>query len=150
MTFPAATRAHRTLALLIALVTTVVLGAIAFCVGVFLFASSTWIPLTIALGAFVGASNVTYNTKLKKWILMASAQVPLTEPSVKYPRGKYAAENAKRSIEYTGLRGIRTARSSGDFFRTGRAGGPYRRQLRGKLGGFPGRLAPVAPGWGTY
>ena len=49
-----------------------------------------------------------------------------------------------------GLRGIRTARSSGDFFRTGRAGGPYRRQLRGKLGGFPGRLAPVAPGWGTY
>jgi hypothetical protein len=30
---------------------------------VFLFASSTWIPLTVLLGAVVGASNVTYNTQ---------------------------------------------------------------------------------------
>jgi MFS family permease len=41
----------------------IVLGATAFSVFVFLFASSTWIPLTIALGAIVGASNVTYNTQ---------------------------------------------------------------------------------------
>ena len=62
----------------------------------------------VAKDAYQGSSNVTYNIKLKKWILMASAQVPLTEPSVKYPRGKYAAENAARSTSYTGLRGIRT------------------------------------------
>ena len=42
---------------------TVVIGAIAFCIGVFMFASSHWIWLSCILGAILGTFSVTYTTQ---------------------------------------------------------------------------------------
>ena len=64
-------------------------------------------PVVASKGAYKGGlANVVYNTRLQKWLLMTAAQVPLTDPNPKYPRGKYHAEYAARSTGYKGLRGL--------------------------------------------
>jgi hypothetical protein len=55
-----------------------------------------------------GLPNVVYNTRLRKWILLTAAQVPLTDPNPQYPRGKYHADYAAKSTGYKGLRGLRS------------------------------------------
>src|SRR5262245_7566796 len=59
-------------------------------------------------GAYQGSANIVYNRQLKKWIALASAQAPLTDPNLQYPRGKYHPEYAERSISSKAFRGIRT------------------------------------------
>jgi hypothetical protein len=55
-----------------------------------------------------GLANIVYNTRLRKWIALTAAQVPLTDPNPQYPRGKYHPEYAQRSTGYKGLRGLRS------------------------------------------
>ena len=54
-----------------------------------------------------GAGAVVYNTKLKKWIMMCTAASPLTSATPEFPRGQYDKPLRDRSVNYTGLRGIR-------------------------------------------
>src|SRR5689334_2313673 len=59
-------------------------------------------PLKAAMvhrGTYQGGANVVFNRQLKKWIALTSAQAPLTDPNLEYPRGKYHEEYARRSIE---------------------------------------------------
>jgi hypothetical protein len=54
-----------------------------------------------------GGGTVTYNTKLKKWIMMCTAAQPLTGAVPQYPHGQYDPELREKVINYKGLRGIR-------------------------------------------
>ncbi|MEI6668599.1 MAG: hypothetical protein WCP29_10625, partial [Acidobacteriota bacterium] len=51
---------------------------------------------------------VVYNTRLKKWLAMSSAGQPITSSRPEFPDGQYHKEEADRSNNYKGLRGIRT------------------------------------------
>jgi len=55
-----------------------------------------------------GQANVVYNSRLKKWIVMTALQAPLTDPTPHYPHGKYHPEWRAHSVNYKGLRGVRT------------------------------------------
>jgi hypothetical protein len=55
-----------------------------------------------------GNGQIAYATHLKKWIMLNSAGQPISAPNPKYPRGQYDKEYAARSMNFTGLRGIRT------------------------------------------
>jgi hypothetical protein len=55
-----------------------------------------------------GAGPVVYNAKLKKWIMMTTAQQPLTSATPEFPDGKYDKVLRDRVLAYKGLRGIRT------------------------------------------
>src|SRR5690349_617584 len=59
-------------------------------------------------GAYQGRANVVYNRQLRKWIVLASSQAPLTDPNLEYPRGKYHSEYAEKSINSKVFRGVRT------------------------------------------
>ena len=64
-------------------------------------------PVVVNKGVYKGGlANVVFNTRLKKWLLMTAAQVPLTDPSPQYPRGKYHPEYSAKSTGYKGLRGL--------------------------------------------
>src|SRR3954451_20965197 len=67
-------------------------------------------PAVFSRGAFLGGgqANVVFNTRLNKWIVMTALQAPLTDPTPHYPRGKYHPELRDKSINYKGLRGVRT------------------------------------------
>ena len=53
-------------------------------------------------------ASVTYNTKIKKWIMMVTAAQPLTMEVPEYPHGQYDKELRDKILAYKGLRGIRT------------------------------------------
>ena len=53
-------------------------------------------------------ASVTYNTKIKKWIMMVTAAQPLTMEVPQYPHGQYDKELRDKILAYKGLRGIRT------------------------------------------
>ena len=57
------------------------------------------------LGVF---QSCVYNKQLKKWLRVVSHQMPLTPGTREYPRGKYHEEYAKKSIDDSGFRGIKT------------------------------------------
>jgi hypothetical protein len=54
-----------------------------------------------------GNGTVTYNTSLKKWIMMCTAAHPLTGAVPEFPHGQYDKELRDRVLSYKGLRGIR-------------------------------------------
>src|SRR5436853_2577289 len=53
-------------------------------------------------------ASCTYNTKIKKWIMMVTAAQPLTSATPQYPHGQYDKELRDKVLAYKGLRGIRT------------------------------------------
>ena len=74
-----------------------------------------WVDITEPLKATViGESDLStfqscvYNSNLKKWIRVVSHQMPLTPGTPQYPRGKYHADYARKAIEDSGFRGIKT------------------------------------------
>ena len=74
--------------------------------GGFVDASDAKNPVVISKGGQVGGA-VVYNTKIKKWISMATAAQPLTGAVPKYPHGQYDKELHDKILAYDGLRGIR-------------------------------------------
>jgi len=64
-------------------------------------------PVVMNTGVFRGNGAVVYNTRLKKWILMATAAAPLTSATPQFPHGQYDQELRDRSVNFKGLRGIR-------------------------------------------
>jgi hypothetical protein len=77
--------------------------------GGFMDVSNPKKPEIIAKHSYNGfLSLVVYNTKLKKWILMSAASAPITSATPAYPHGQYDLEYRRKSIDYKGLRGIRT------------------------------------------
>ncbi len=54
-----------------------------------------------------GGGTVTYNTKLKKWIMMCTAAQPLTGAVPEFPHGQYDPELRAKVLAFKGLRGIR-------------------------------------------
>jgi hypothetical protein len=65
-------------------------------------------PTVLNKGVIKGPGCVAYNTKLKKWIMMATAAQPLTGAVPEYPHGQYDKELLDKVLAYKGLRGIRT------------------------------------------
>lgn len=65
-------------------------------------------PVVFSKGTYQGSPNVVFSERLRKWILLTSGQASLTSPNPQFPRGKYAPEYAKTSIESKAFRGIRT------------------------------------------
>jgi hypothetical protein len=65
-------------------------------------------PFVINEGLCPGVCpNIAYNRKLKKWIRIQDASIPITQPNPKYPHGQYDKEYRDRATGYKGLRGIR-------------------------------------------
>lgn len=64
-------------------------------------------PVVIKTAGRVGGC-LAYNTTLKKWIMMSSAQQPISRAIPRYPYGQYHKERRDESMNYKGLRGIRT------------------------------------------
>jgi hypothetical protein len=64
-------------------------------------------PEVMNKGVIKGNGTVTYNTKLKKWIMMCTAAQPLTSQTPQYPHGQYDKELRDKVLAYKGLRGIR-------------------------------------------
>ena len=64
-------------------------------------------PVVLNKGVTQGSGTVTYNTKLKKWIMMCTAAQPLTMETPQYPHGQYDKELRDKVLAYKGLRGIR-------------------------------------------
>src|SRR6202011_5683351 len=46
-------------------------------------------PVVMNKGVVRGGGTVTYNTKLKKWIMMCTAAQPLTSSTPEFPHGQY-------------------------------------------------------------
>src|SRR5580693_4484190 len=65
-------------------------------------------PVVLNKAVVRGNGPVVYNTKLKKWIMMTTAAAPLSSAIPQYPRGQYDKELRDKSVNYKGLRGIRT------------------------------------------
>jgi hypothetical protein len=64
-------------------------------------------PVVLNKGLCQGfVSNVAYNTKLKKWILINSAGMPITDPNPQYPHGQYDKEYRDKVIAFKGHKGI--------------------------------------------
>lgn len=76
--------------------------------GGFLDVTEPAAPFVVNTDAYDGSPNVVYNDRLGKWILLTSAQAPLTAPNQEFPRGKYCEEYARQSTESTVFRGVRT------------------------------------------
>src|SRR6266436_6575931 len=64
-------------------------------------------PVVMNKRVVQGGGTVTYNTKLKKWIMMCTAAQPLTGAVPEYPHGQYDKELRDKVLAYKGLRGIR-------------------------------------------
>jgi len=64
-------------------------------------------PVVLNKGVVQGMGTVTYNTKIKKWIMMCTAAQPLTMETPQYPHGQYDKELRDKVLAYKGLRGIR-------------------------------------------
>src|SRR2546427_199158 len=65
-------------------------------------------PVVLNKGMTQGSfATVTYNTKIKKWIMMVTAAQPLTMEVPEYPHGQYDKELRDKILAYKGLRGIR-------------------------------------------
>lgn len=64
-------------------------------------------PSVLNKGVTQGMGTVTYNTKIKKWIMMCTAAQPLTMETPQYPHGQYDKELRDKVLAYKGLRGIR-------------------------------------------
>src|SRR5690606_24098735 len=64
-------------------------------------------PTMFSSDQYQGQANVVYNDDLKKWIIIASAQRPLTFPIPEFPRGQYHEEYARTAREFDGFLGIR-------------------------------------------
>jgi hypothetical protein len=64
-------------------------------------------PAVMNKGVIRGNGTVTYNTKLKKWIMMCTAAQPLTGAVPEFPHGQYDKELRDKVLAYKGLRGIR-------------------------------------------
>ena len=64
-------------------------------------------PVVLNKGVTQGMGTVTYNTKIKKWIMMCTAAQPLTMETPQYPHGQYDKELRDKVLAYKGLRGIR-------------------------------------------
>jgi LVIVD repeat-containing protein len=74
-----------------------------------------WVDITEPKNAtMIGESGLgmfqscVYNSRLRKWLRVVAHQMPLTPGTVEYPRGKYHAAYAKKAIEDSGFRGIKT------------------------------------------
>src|SRR5260370_28890273 len=65
-------------------------------------------PVVMNKGVTRGPGTVTYNTKLKKWIMMCTAAQPLTGAVPEFPHGQYDKELRDQVLALKGLRGIRT------------------------------------------
>ena len=52
--------------------------------------------------------DLAYVQRLKKWISIGRGSAPISAPTPQFPRGQYDPEWAARTINYTGLRGMRT------------------------------------------
>ena len=65
-------------------------------------------PVAVTPARRGAGGAVVYNTKLKKWIAMSSAAAPLSSATPEFPFGQYNKELRDRTINYKGLRGIRT------------------------------------------
>ena len=65
-------------------------------------------PVVLNKGVIKGNGAVVFNTDLKKWIMMCTAAAPLTSATPEFPHGAYDKELRDRSVNYKGLRGIRT------------------------------------------
>ena len=77
--------------------------------GGFIDVSNPKKPEVISRNAYKGFLKlVVYNTKLKKWLLMSAASAPITSANPQYPHGQYDLAYRQKSIDYKGLRGIRT------------------------------------------
>src|SRR5579863_8530613 len=64
-------------------------------------------PVVLNKGVVKGNGTVTFNTDLKKWIMMCTAAAPLTSATPEFPHGAYDKEMRDRSVNFKGLRGIR-------------------------------------------
>jgi hypothetical protein len=64
-------------------------------------------PVVFNTGVVKGMGCVTYNTKLRKWLMMCTAAAPLTSATPEFPHGQYDEELRDKSVGYKGLRGIR-------------------------------------------
>jgi len=64
-------------------------------------------PVVMNKRVVQGNGAVVYNTKLKKWILMATAAQPLTSATPQYPDGQYDKPLRDKALAFKGLRGIR-------------------------------------------
>jgi len=76
--------------------------------GGFVDASDPKNPVVLNQGVVRGNGPVVYNTKLKKWIMMTTAAAPLSSAIPQFPHGQYDKELRDKSVNYKGLRGIRT------------------------------------------
>ncbi|MBZ5659057.1 MAG: hypothetical protein LAO08_01510 [Acidobacteriia bacterium] len=56
----------------------------------------------------LGFNATVFHAKTKKWISMCTAAAPLTSATPEFPHGAYDKPLRDRSINFTGLRGIRT------------------------------------------
>ncbi len=64
-------------------------------------------PVVMNKGVTRGPGTVTYNTKLKKWIMMCTAAQPLSGAVPEFPHGQYDKELRDQVLAFKGLRGIR-------------------------------------------
>jgi hypothetical protein len=64
-------------------------------------------PVVLNQRVVQGGGTVTYNTKIKKWIMMCTAAQPLTSATPDYPHGQYDKVLRDKILAYKGLRGIR-------------------------------------------
>src|SRR6266853_2292907 len=64
-------------------------------------------PVVMNKRVIQGNGTVTYNTKLKKWIMMCTAAQPLTGAVPEFPHGQYDKELRDKILAFKGLRGIR-------------------------------------------
>src|SRR4030088_3479213 len=75
--------------------------------GGFIDVSDAKNPVVMNKRVIQGNGTVTYNIKLKKWIMMCTAAQPLTGASPEFPHGQYDKELRERVLAFKGLRGIR-------------------------------------------
>jgi hypothetical protein len=64
-------------------------------------------PAVMNKGVIRDGGTVTYNTKIKKWIMMCTAAQPLTGAVPEFPHGQYDKELRDKVLAFKGLRGIR-------------------------------------------
>src|ERR1700737_852392 len=75
--------------------------------GGFVDVSDATKPVVMNKRGIQGKATVTYNTKLKKWIMMCTAAQPLTGAVPEFPHGQYDKELRDKVLAFKGLRGIR-------------------------------------------
>src|ERR1700736_1400787 len=75
--------------------------------GGFVDVSDATKPVVMNKRVIQGNGTVTYNTKLKQWIMMCTAAQPLTRAVPEFPHGQYDKELRDKVLAFKGLRGIR-------------------------------------------